>query len=318
LSKPEYIRIIKPGILSSIQDAGRSGFRSVGIGQGGVMDSYAFNVANYLLGNEENSPVIEMHFPAPVVEFQADCFACLTGGNFSAKLNEKVIDPWKPFPVNNGDILSFEKIKGGFRSYLAVSGGFEGDEWLGSYSTHLILKMGGVKGRALQRDDLIKIRTFDRGIENGKLKIIEKSEISSIYDFTEPILSIRGPEFDILDEQSKNALFTADFRISEKSNRMACLLHSSIPLKTLPGKEMLSSAVLMGTVQLLPSGSLAILMADHQTTGGFPRILQILKSQLPTLAQHQPGERIGFRLTDQKSAEENYLLFMKKHRHGEE
>lgn len=312
----DHIKIIKPGVLSTLQDAGRSGYRAIGVGPGGVMDLYAFHVANRLLGNDLKAPVIEMHFPASVIEFNTSATCCLSGADFNAKLNDIYVESWKKFSVKAGDILQFEKIQKGFRCYLAIEGGFIGEEWLGSQSTNLTLKSGGYKGRPLQKADRISIGNLINRNTADLNDIHASEEYEKIYDELNIIKCLPGPEWNLLNSDSQQKLLTEDLILSVNSNRMACLLHNENLKMNFPAGEMLSSAVLMGTVQLLPNGSLAALMADHQTTGGFPRILQVLQSQLPKLAQIQPGSRIHFRMTDTISAEADYLFFINKCLHG--
>ncbi len=312
----EHIKIIKPGALSTLQDAGRSGFSSIGISPGGVMDQYAFQIANRLLGNDPKAPVIEMHFPAPVIEFNSSVCISVCGADFTAKLNDTYIEPWSKIRVSSGDILLFERIQKGFRCYLAIEGGFKGEEWLGSYSTNLTLKMGGHNGRMLQKSDLIPINNFKNERVIASENIITAEELESIYNEKDILSCMPGPEWELLSSETQQKLLTGKFTVSVNSNRMACLLKDEKNMIDFPSTEMLSSAVMTGTVQLMPNGSLAILMADHQTTGGFPRILQVLQSQLPKLAQALPGVKIQFRMIDPASAEADYLAFMKKCLHA--
>lgn len=308
----DHIKIIKPGVLSTLQDGGRSGFRSIGIGPGGVMDQYAFHVANRLLGNDPATTVIEMHFPAPVIEFNTSASCCLSGADFQAKLNDELLKTWSTFIVKPGDILQFEKIQKGFRCYLAIQGGFTGEEWLGSRSTNLNLRMGGYKGRALQKGDCILIGNFNFEKAISLKNVNMPAELEKIYDEANVINCLPGPEWNLLNTEAQQRLLSSNFSITVNSNRMACLLEGENFKITFPQVELLSSAVLAGTVQFLPNGSLAVLMTDHQTTGGFPRILQVLQSQLPKLAQTRPGSDIQFRMTDIITAEADFQSFMKK------
>jgi len=312
----DHISIIQPGVFSTLQDGGRKGYASIGVGPGGVMDPYAYHAANRLLGNPADSCVIEMHFPAPVIECNADITCSLTGADFNARLNDIDLAPWQTFQANKGDILQFKKKSNGFRCYLSMKGGFVANHWLNSYSTNTILKMGGFKGRRLQKGDLIPLNEAESVDRYQKKQMISPEEYATIYDSTTDVVCLPGPEWNQLNLASQQTLLKDGFTLSVNSNRMACLLENKNLKIEFPKSEMLSSAVIMGTVQLLPNGSLAILMADHQTTGGFPRILQVLQSQLPRLAQMSPGSILRFRLTDQSEAEADFLSFMKKCSHG--
>jgi antagonist of KipI len=308
----DHIKIIQPGILSTLQDGGRIGYAAIGVGPGGVMDQYAYHAANRLLGNPSGSCVIEMHFPAPIMECNTDITCCLTGADFNALLNDSPLAPWQTFQVKKGDILQFKNKSRGFRCYLGIQGGFKGDQWLGSYSTNMILKMGGFKGRRLQKGDLIPLENAEQDNVPQKGQLISAEDYAKIYDDRNDIVCLPGPEWNQLDSDTKEILLKDSFSLSVNSNRMACLLENKNHTINFPNSEMLSSAVLMGTVQLLPSGSLAILMADHQTTGGFPRILQVLQSQIPQLAQMSPGSELRFRMTDPEAAAADFLSFMTK------
>lgn len=279
------------------------------------MDMFAYNLSNKILHNPDHTPVIEFHFPAPEIEFIDNCTFCLTGGNFDAHLNENPIRIREIITAIKGDILSFKKIISGFRGYLSVKGGLEAEEWLGSCSTNLVLGKGGFRGRILQRNDIL-CSTGNNHSTNEPPFEISENRIKSLYDTNEPVLCTKGPEWDLLEAESQLNISKGFFNIRTESNRMAYLLSLVSPLRIEERKEMLSSAVMQGTVQLLPDGRLALLMADHQTTGGFPRILQVLESQFPRLAQAAPGREISFKLTDHLSAREDYLSYMKLLRHG--
>ena len=149
------IKIIRPGVLATLQDAGRFGYRGIGIGSGGAMDIFAMKVAQYLCGNEDSEAVIEMNFPAPEILFEQDAIISITGADFTAVVNETIIPAWRTCFVKKDSVLKFKQPAWGAKAYLAVHGGWQAEKWLGSYSTHGKLTIGGFKGRALQKDDVI-------------------------------------------------------------------------------------------------------------------------------------------------------------------
>lgn len=252
------------------------------------MDTTAARVANTLVGNDENEAVLEMHFPAAEIEFETECSVAIGGADFSSTLNETEIKNWSSFPVQTGDIIKFTNPISGTRAYLAVAGGFAIDGWLGSRSTNLVAEAGGFNGRKLHAGDRIELRDphVIRPHSIGP-SIIPK------YSRFPTVRIIPSGEFDLLTAISERAFLNDGFTITKDSNRMGYRL-SGPPLHLLHKKEMVSAAVTFGTVQLLPDGQLIVLMADHQTAGGYPRIANVISSDLPLLAQLGPTDGVSF------------------------
>lgn len=286
------IRIIKPGICSAIQDLGRTGYRSLGIGPGGVMDFFAASVANFLVGNDEKAALIEMHFPGATIVFQSAARISITGADFEAHINDTSVPLYQPLYITNGDVLSFKKNNSGVRAYIAIGGGMMMDQWLGSYCTHIKVSAGGYKGRLLQKDDTINLNAAELTSRNKNISIAP-SVIEKIYTQEHVIRCIAGPEYNLLNTQSENIFSNTSFYISNQSDRMGYRLQGdALSLKT--PAELISSAVGFGTIQLLPNGQLIVLMADHQTTGGYPRIAAVITADLPRLAQLPVNTAIKF------------------------
>lgn len=306
------IKIIKPGILTSIQDLGRRGYRDAGIGLGGAMDSFACRIANYLVGNEDQPAVVEMRFPAPEILFLHDALIALTGAYLSASINDDLLPVWKPVLVKKDSVLSFKTPVNGSWAYLSVAGGWKMDPWLGSYSTHLMAKAGGYMGRPLQKDDLVNCAENNLNPDNirkGNGRLSEK-EINRIYQPADIIRCMPSVEWDLMNKESAELFQTTPFLMTAKSDRMGYRFAGE-PLLLKDPKELISSAVDMGTIQLLPDGNFVVLMADHQTTGGYARIASVLKADLPKLAQLKPGEQVSFTLVSRDEAE-NSLLAMER------
>jgi antagonist of KipI len=301
------IKILKAGISATVQDAGRTGFRSIGVGSAGAMDFFAMKVSNYLCGNEKDEAVIEINFPAPEILFEQDAIASITGADFSAILEGKTVLPWRTFLVRKGAILKFEQPVSGARAYLAVAGGWQADQWLGSCSTHGKLGVGGHAGRALQKDDIIHFPPVNRAFNENKILpwFIPGAELDKIYRPSTKIRCIPGPENSLLTEPMKRNLEQQDFIISLQSDRMGYRFKNK-PLLADGPFDLLSSPVDMGTVQLLPDGTIIILMADHQTTGGYPRVAAVIKADLPKLAQASPGQSLNFIMVSVAEAEARY------------
>ncbi len=307
------LKVFKPGILDSVQDGGRFGFQHLGINPGGVMDQFSARVANILVGNPVNEAVIELHFPASILIFQQTALISLSGADFSASISGEIIPSNHAVLVNKNSILQFHKIKAGARAYLAVRGGFDLSSWLGSHSTNLKAAAGGYKGRALRKEDEIFFR-----YEGDYCSLLGEKEFMVLpwsadtpRDSSEEMLVVSGNEWERLTTQSKESFYMTSFVITQQSDRMGYRLNN-IPLPSLTSTELVSSAVGFGTVQLLPDGRLIVLMADHQTTGGYPRIAHVITAHHSKLAQMKPGDKLRFKATDQKSAEE---MMMKQQQH---
>lgn len=305
------IKIIKPGVLTTLQDGGRFGLRSIGIGPGGAMDLFAMKVSNFMVGNNEDAAVIEMNFPGPEIQFQQDALVSLTGADLSAAVNDTAATLWKPFFIKKDDVLKFKQPIHGAKTYLAIKGGWQSEKWLGSYSTHLKLRAGGHLGRALQKEDIVFFKENDQPIIADKILNwhISLNETAKVYEPYHSIRCIAGIEWGLLDQTSKEKFTNEDFLISNQSDRMGYRL-SGHPLSLQESTELISSAVDAGTIQFLPDGNLIVLMADHQTTGGYPRIASVIKADLPKLAQSTAGQSIAFKMVTIKEAEDALISMM--------
>ncbi len=299
------IKILKKGICSTIQDLGRTGYRSLGIGPGGVMDFFAATIANYLAGNDEQQPVIEMHFPAASICFTTHAIISIAGANFDAHINEVPVEMYQPLFVEKNAILSFKKNISGARVYLAIYKGMEAEKWLGSYSTHLKIAAGGFKGRLLQKDDIISINTVANHFNRKKIKL-SPATLETLYNNQTVVRCIAGPQWHLLDADSKKRMLQSAFTITNQSDRMGyrlsgenCYLQTTV--------ELISAPVTVGTIQLLPDGQLIILMADHQTTGGYPNIATVIAADLPSLSQLPVNSQFQFQLVSLQHAEETLL-----------
>ncbi len=345
--------VLEKGILTTVQDLGRNGFRRFGITPGGAMDSFAVRLINILLGNEENEPVLEMHFPAPVFEFEQDTVFALGGANFSAHLNEVKLENWRIIRAKAGSRLSFLQRISGARCYLAVCGGFQTEKWLGSASTNLTIGFG----KNLQKGDRIffknpkpplsafsseksaSLKTSVSLQTSANLKTsatsktfgnLESSEDSGTadslrfkishrliprYSHFPTVRVIPGAEFDKLTAISVENFLKKSFKVSHLSDRMGFRLEGE-PLYLIDESErsfkasMVSSAVNFGTIQLLADGQMVILMADHQTSGGYPRIAHVVEVDLPLVAQLNPNDKLYFKMISREEAEE--LLSMRE------
>jgi len=298
------IEVIKPGLLSTIVAGKRTGFRYLGIGPSGAMDDFAMAVSNYLVGNKEEVATVEMNFPAPEFFFREDHLIGVTGKGFRIYVNDEIYSLWKPLWIRKGSTLKFVKTESGSRAYLSVPHGWKAEEWLASFGTLLVVKAGGYKGRSLQKGDILEVNIAEsRVMKNKALSFeISKNELDKIYFPENKIRIMTSAENDFLSLESRERLLSSFFRITNHSNRMGYRLEGEKLFLNQP-LELVSSPVDFGTIQLLPDGNLIILMADHQTTGGYPRIASVINSDLPKLAQMSPNEEINFQLISFEDAE---------------
>jgi antagonist of KipI len=306
------LSIIKPGILDTIQDSGRNGYGKWGINPGGAMDSFASEISNMLVGNAVGEAVLEIHFPGPQILFEQNALIAITGADFSPTLNDQAIPLWQPVVIRKNTVLHFPRLINGARCYLSVHGGFLLDKWLNSYSTNLKAGAGGFQGQALKQGDELNLRESSIYFaaflkEDQYLRVLPwKADISETYRHLHEIYIIKGHEWNQLVETSQSHFFDSIFIIHPSSDRMGYHL-KGIDLELRQRMELLSSAVSFGTVQLLPTGQLIVLMADHQTTGGYPRIGHVISAHLAKLAQLRPCDAVQFKLVDAAVAEDLLL-----------
>ncbi len=306
--------VIKAGILDTIQDGGRYGHQHLGINPGGAMDRYAVQVANALVGNKPDEAVIELHFPASVFMFSQPALIALSGADFSASINGEPVPALHCIAVNKNDALQFHRPVSGVRAYLSVSGGLVADNWLQSSSTNLKAKAGGYSGRNLQKgDELVLKSNTDHSflLKEKDFRILPWSADVKVTEDSREVLVLPGSEWDRLTDESKETFTSAQFIINKQSDRMGYRL-SNKPLVATTTEEMISAAVSFGTIQLLPDGKLIVLMADHQTTGGYPKIAHVITAHHSKLAQLKAGDSAWFRFTDQQTAE---TLLMQQQQH---
>lgn len=276
------IQVIKPGFLASIQDKGRFGYRDSGVPVSGTMDEVSAGIANTLLGNNQDAAVMEITLSGPELLFETDTFIVISGALLSPTLNDKELFNDEVYPVMAGSVLKFGKLVRGIRCYLAVLGGIKTKRVLGSRSWYL-----SVTGM-----DHLSAGMNLKIAENTVIKKNPKS--TTVHNYNSSVIEVgEGPEFDLLTESHKAQLFNGIFNIAKENNRMAYQLKQQVYKHSY---SILTSSTLPGTVQLTPSGRLIILMKDAQTTGGYPRILQLTKQAIALLSQKSTSDEVDFRL----------------------
>jgi biotin-dependent carboxylase-like uncharacterized protein len=277
------IKVLNPGFYSTIQDSGRKGFQQYGVPYSGVMDAYSAALANHVLGNDENAAVIEMTMTGAKLQFHCVTNICISGADMTPTLNGIQIQLNKSIEIQSEDVLSFGKLNKGFRCYLAVLGGFETEVVMNSQSMY----KGITTQFKISKNDELKIDENNSFVDSKNALI----KVNNEHFFNNKIDVFKGPEFEFLSKNQREFLLQNEFTISKDNNRMAYQL-SELLENTL--EPIITSAVLPGTVQLTPSGKLIVLMRDCQTTGGYPRVLQLSESSINVLAQKFTGASITF------------------------
>lgn len=273
--------VITSGIYSTIQDNGRYGFRDIGVPVSGFMDCQSANLANAMLNNPPDSAVIESAIVGPSIKFHQHTYVVISGAQCEAMQNEKKVVANTVLEINKGDVLKIGRIFSGKWLYLAVAGGFQTERILGSRSFYKDISAY----EKLQKGQILELTGDFPTIENRThIKSADTKKIQSLEVY-------KGPEFDFLSKNVRHLLFSESFRLSAACNRMAYKMEKQT---LIAAKEITTSSVQPGTVQLTPDGELIVLMRDCQTTGGYSRVLQLSDSALCRLAQKTTSETIRF------------------------
>lgn len=281
------IHIVKPGLFTTMQDGGRIGVEAYGIPQNGFLDTIAATNANRLVGNNDNSALVEITGTGPTLQFDEACAIAICGAELSPCINSKEIKNNTAISIKKNDTLSFGRLKKGYRCYVAINGSFLLDDCYGSKATNTIAQFGGFKGRALQKNDVLELQINTN--KNPKTALLHyQLPISPAIIQLQP-----GPEIELFSRNEINRFMTSRFTVSKDSNRMGIRLEGN----WLDGKKLetiISSGNVLGVIQITPSLQPIILLNDAGTTGGYPRIGICASKSLSALAQLKPGDTVEF------------------------
>ena len=284
------IEVKTPGLLTTVQDLGRPGFGAIGVSPSGAADALLLRLGNLLVGNPAGAAGLEMTLLGGTFLFPDGGIAALTGSEFAATLDGAPIGRWTSFEINAGQTLRLGPTKDGARSYLCVRGGIAVKPFLGSASTHLLSGLGGLDGRPLKKGDVLPIGTIPahpvgrRTIASGVLAQLAPSKILRVTP---------GPQSDWFPESTHRLLYEASYRVAEESNRMGLRLEGA-PLQPISHRQMISEGVPLGAVQVPASGQPIILFVEQQTTGGYPKIANVISADLHSVGQLRPRDEIRF------------------------
>lgn len=299
------VQVLTPGLLTTVQDAGRHGSRHLGVGAAGALDAYSFAIANRLVGNPVDAPVLEITLTGPRLRFDRAARIALCGARIDARIGQLAIPGWRPADLPAGCELTIGPCRQGARAYLAVAGGFAVPCLLGSASTDLRGGFGGVRGRMLLAGDILPVARNDNlQVDNIRIAPWWIDPAPDI-DFDAPALIRVLPGQDAT--APEDALFARRWRVAAASNRQGLRLEGeALSLdnashnndieqdRQANAGQRISEPVAPGTIQLPPDGQPIVLLADAQTHGGYPRLGHVIACDRPRLAQLRPGDSLRF------------------------
>jgi len=303
------LRVLSPGLLTSVQAMGRSGHRHLGVANAGALDEYSLQIGNLLVGNAMAAAALEITYQGPRLLFEAAARIAITGADIDARIADTVIPGWRPVVVPAGAELSLSNCRRGARAYLCIASGIKVPEQLGSTSTDLRAGFGGFAGRSLIAGDRLEVAMRTKSVASVPDIAAWWIDPAPDLDFSSPTLVRVLTGSDAL--AVPKALFDDDYRISPVSNRQGLRMKGN-PLIVADARERISEPVAPGTVQLPPDGQPIVLLADAQTVGGYPRIGHVISADWPRLAQLRPGDLLRFQAIDASTARE--LACRQRHR----
>lgn len=306
----KLLHIEQCGFLTTLQDTGRKGYLQYGVSKGGVMDLFAAQLANTLVGNATTAAVLEITQSPHRFRFLKDTILAFTGGGLQPQIDDVSIPLHQPVFIAAGTVTNLKQPMPGFRLYLAVAGGFAADQFLESSSTDLLLTAGGLNGRALKKEDVLQQHNKLSALQQSLLNVLKAGAAIELpvtaFEYSAFIRVLQGPEWHFLTNESQILFCNTSFTVTANSSRMGYRI-KGIALPANQSCNIISSPVTQGTVQLTDSGEMILLMADAQTVGGYPRIAQVCAADLSLLAQKKPNDRIQFQIVSLQEAEELYL-----------
>lgn len=296
VSGQAYLEVERPGLLTTVQDGGRRSQQVYGVSVSGAMDRFAMRVANLLVGNPEEAPVLEFTVTGPTLRFACDQIIAITGGDFAPMVDGRPVPQWQSLLVSGGSRLSLGRCRSGARGYLAVAGGIQVPPVMGSASTFLRGGYGGLKGRPLKAADRLPVADLDQMLHRFGPRLARRRLAPGLipdYGRFRPVRVIPGPHEKAFLPEALERFWTGDFRISPASDRMGYRLNGPV-LKHRERADILSTYIFPGAIQVPADGQPIVLMADCQVTGGYTVIGVVAGVDLPYLAQRKPGDVLRF------------------------
>jgi antagonist of KipI len=285
------IRVEAPGLLTTVQDLGREGYGTIGVSPSGAADPISLRLGNRLVGNVEGAAALEITLLGGSFVFPEGAIVALAGSDFGARLGDVAVAAGSSVEVGPGKTLQLGPSRTGARCYLCVQGGIAVPPFLGSASTHLLSGLGGFDGRALRKGDVVSIGS---AIKPFRKRIIAP-RVAELLSRRSVLRVTPGPQAEWFDEASLRAFYSATYRVSEQSSRMGLRLEGA-PVSQSKVTPMITEGVSLGAVQVPPGGSPIILLVEQQTTGGYPKIANVISADLHRVGQLRPRDEIRFEL----------------------
>lgn len=291
------ILVQAPGLFTTVQDLGREGFGPIGVSPSGAADPVSLRIGNRLAGNPEGVAALEMTLVGGAFTFERATVIAVTGADFGPCLNGVTLPMWTSVQIQEGQTITFGPSRSGARAYLCIQGGIAVEPFLGSASTHVLSGLGGFEGRALRKGDRLELgaascRFQKRSVSPKALEALQPQKIIRVTD---------GPQSDWFGDSAWKIFTESTFLVSEQSNRMGIRLEGpSIPMDG--SREMITEGVSLGAIQVPASGQPIILFVEQQTTGGYPKIANVISADLHSLGQLRPRDAIHLERIDMNKA----------------
>jgi antagonist of KipI len=277
------LEVLNPGALSTIQDLGRFGYAHLGISPAGAADGLSFRIANRIVGNEENTPAIEMNLVGATLRFAAACTIAVTGAEIAG------VPMYEQLQIASGDSLECGPIRKGARTYLAIACGIKVPKVLGSASTHLAARFGGFQGRALKRGDILEI---SNGTPTSQVR--NAARLREISQPSKEIRVVNSSNRELFHAEAFERLCSSEYVVLEQSNRLGIRLSGAAIPASSP-TNLLTHGVTLGTIQIPPEGQPIILFVDQQTTGGYPVLANVIAADMHSVGQLLPRDHVRFK-----------------------
>ena len=282
------VHVVKPGLLTTVQDLGRWGFQARGVSVAGPMDAYSHRLANALVGNSGLAAVLEATILGPDLEFDDERVVAVTGGVFDVRVDRQTIANRTAFAVKRGSLLSVGSRRSGTRAYIAINGGVDVSEVLGSRSTHVLTRLGGLDGRPLKAGDRMLLGDATTAITPPVAPVQ-----GIVFGAPARLRVLPGLHRHHFSDDAFRALLAGSYTVSRDSDRVGFRL-DGVPIPGAHPIDMISDATPIGTIQVSGAGLPILLMADRQTTGGYPQIATVIAADLPVAGQLGPGDSVTF------------------------
>ena len=289
----ESLEILEPGLLTTVQDLGRYGYQRYGVPVSGAMDGFALRAANLLVGDDVGAAGLEMTVLGPKIRFLTETWIAVTGADLTANLDGEPLPRWQTLPVSKGSVLSFHGARDGVRSYLAVAGGLDVPEVMGSRSTYLPGAFGGLEGRALKAGDALLTSALAPGAEMVERRLPRGAK-QPAYGREHDIRVVLGPQDGAFTPGGVSTFLNSSYSVSIHSDRMGYQLEGPA-VEHLSGADIVSDGTPLGAVQVPGDGRPIILLADRGTTGGYAKIATVIAADMSEMAQTMPGDTLAFR-----------------------